>query len=133
MLPSTNSLVQATTVRQFTKNAKASLTKNDFKSADLEYKTQLEPLGKKLPKGIAVKILLARAIVIRPRLLLMEGNLEYLEDDEKNEIIDFLMSPENPWTLVVATSDPYFISKANRVLGVQDGRISFDNQTAKSK
>ena len=45
MLPSTNSLVQATTVRQFTKNAKASLTKNDFKSAVKEYTSTLIYLG----------------------------------------------------------------------------------------
>ena len=42
---STNSHVQAATVRQFTKKAKASLTKNDFKSAVKEYTSTLIYLG----------------------------------------------------------------------------------------
>ena len=98
--------------------------KNDFKSVDLEYKTLLDPLGKKLPKSVAVKILLARSIVIRPRLLLLEGNLEFIEESEKREIIDFLVSPENPWTLIVATSDPYFISKVDTVAELTEGELT---------
>lgn len=98
--------------------------KNDFKSVDLEYKTLLDPLGKKLPKSVAVKILLARSIVIKPRLLLLEGNLEFIEESEKREIIDFLVSPENPWTLIVATSDPYFISKVDTVAELTEGELT---------
>ncbi|MGB0390210.1 MAG: peptidase domain-containing ABC transporter [Salibacteraceae bacterium] len=98
--------------------------KNDFKSVDLEYKTLLDPLGKKLPKSVAVKILLARSVVIRPRLLLIEGNLEFVDETEKKEIIDFLVSPENPWTLIVATTDPYFLSKVNTVVELTEGELT---------
>jgi ABC-type bacteriocin/lantibiotic exporter with double-glycine peptidase domain len=93
------------------------------KSLPQGYNSMLEPMGKKLPKGTVLKILVARAIADRPRLLLLEDNFEYQEDTDRKQIIDFLTSKDNPWTLVAVSNDPYFLSKADRVVVIEKGNV----------
>jgi ABC-type bacteriocin/lantibiotic exporter with double-glycine peptidase domain len=87
------------------------------------YDTWIDPEGSKLPRSIVRKILLARSIADKPRLLLLEDPFEHLEVHETNRIIDFLTQPENPWTLVTATSNPYFLSCCSRVEIMDKGII----------
>ena len=96
----------------------------DFiKSLPNGYDTVLDPQGKKLPRSISQKLILARSIADRPKLLLLEDILEHIEDFEKKSIIDFLMEKDNPWTMISVSSDPYFVSAAERVLTISDGVI----------
>ncbi len=46
---------------------------------------------------------LARAVVGRPALLLVDGVLDALSDEELEPVLEFLTRPEQPWTLVIAT------------------------------
>ena len=46
---------------------------------------------------------LARAVVGRPGLLLIDGVLDALSDSELAPVLDFILSPEQSWTVVIAT------------------------------
>lgn len=85
--------------------------------------TQLDPGGKKLPRGIVQKLLLVRSMVHRPKLLLLERALEYIESSERNRIIDFLTDQRNDWTMIAVSDDPYLASRCTRVVTLEDGRI----------
>ncbi|MFM1874951.1 MAG: hypothetical protein RL266_688 [Bacteroidota bacterium] len=85
------------------------------------YDTHVDPMGKKLPKSVVQKLLLARSIADRPKLLLLEDSLEHLDDNERRSVVDFLVSPENDWTIVAASADNYFRSKADKVIEMQEG------------
>ncbi|MCT4623801.1 MAG: ABC transporter ATP-binding protein/permease [Schleiferiaceae bacterium] len=87
------------------------------------YNTILDPLNQGLPKSIVQKILLARAIVIKPKILFLEQPLKHLDVNERNELIDFLVSKENPWTLVAITSMSYFAIKADKTLVLHKGEL----------
>jgi len=87
------------------------------------YDTQIDPQGRKLPQSIIQKLLLARSISDKPKLLLLEDALEHLDDVECKTIIDFLVKPENKWTMVSVSSNAYFQSKADRVLEMKNGQI----------
>jgi ABC-type bacteriocin/lantibiotic exporter with double-glycine peptidase domain len=87
------------------------------------YETILNPQGKNLPQSIVQKILMARSIADHPKLLLLEDSLNYLDSTDRKNIIDFLTSEDNPWTLVAISSDNYFEKKADKVLYMKDGRI----------
>ena len=87
------------------------------------YDTHIDPLGRKLPQSIIQKLLLARSIADRPNLLLLEDALEHLDDDERKLIIDFLVKPENEWTIVAVSSSSYFKSKVDRVLEMKNGQF----------
>jgi ABC-type bacteriocin/lantibiotic exporter with double-glycine peptidase domain len=75
-------------------------------SVPLGLKTLLDPEGKKVPRSVQNKILLARAVVNRPKLLLMEDPLDHLQPSEKEEIIQRLSNPENPWSIIISAVDP---------------------------
>ena len=85
------------------------------------YDTLVDPQGKKLPRSAMQKLLLARSIADRPKLLLLEDALEHLDSEERKSIVDFLLRKENDWTIVAVSSDPYFQSKADKVIDMQDG------------
>jgi ABC-type bacteriocin/lantibiotic exporter with double-glycine peptidase domain len=94
------------------------------------YETILDTQGRRLARGIVQKLLLARSIVDKPRLLLLEDVLDVLSEDRQRGVSDFLMSKDNGWTLVAISSDPYFAKLADRIILMEDGRIiregSFD-------
>jgi ABC-type bacteriocin/lantibiotic exporter with double-glycine peptidase domain len=87
------------------------------------YDSHIDPLGRKLPQSIIQKLLLARSIADRPKLLLLEDALEHLDDVEGKCIIDFLMRPENEWTIVAVSLSSYFKSKVGRVLEMKNGKF----------
>lgn len=99
---------------------------SDFiKSLPEGYNTMLKPLGKTLVRGTVQQILIARAIVERPRLLLLEHTFANLAPETCNSIIDFLTSDENEWTLVAVTKDPYFVAKSTKVIVLDEGKAAF--------
>lgn len=85
------------------------------------YDSPVDPQGKKLPRSVMQKLLLARSIADKPKLLLLEDALEHLDKDERKSIVDFLLSKENDWTIVAVSSDSYFQSKVDKVIDMQDG------------
>jgi ABC-type bacteriocin/lantibiotic exporter with double-glycine peptidase domain len=87
------------------------------------YDTMLDPEGKRLPRSIVQKLLLARCIVDKPKLIVLEDPLEHIDEEERRKIIDFLTSNENNWTMITVSSDPYFAQKCDRIALMKDGRI----------
>jgi ABC-type bacteriocin/lantibiotic exporter with double-glycine peptidase domain len=73
----------------------------------LGYDSQIDPQGRKLPRSVMQKLLLARCIADRPKLLLLEDALEHLDEIDKKAIVDFLVKPENGWTIVAVSCDDY--------------------------
>ncbi|MBX2844702.1 MAG: ABC transporter ATP-binding protein/permease [Saprospiraceae bacterium] len=63
--------------------------------------TLLDAEGKTLPRSIIQKLLIARAIIHEPELLLMEEPLVFIPENEKKAIAQYIMSPERPWTVVL--------------------------------
>ena len=66
--------------------------------------THVQTGGRPLSSGQVTLLMLARAIVSRPRLLLIDGGLDGLSDEEATDLLMRLQKPPVPWTLVVATS-----------------------------
>jgi ABC-type bacteriocin/lantibiotic exporter with double-glycine peptidase domain len=97
------------------------------------YNTILEPLGKNLPKSAKLKLLLARSIVIKPKLLLFEGVFEHLDKKENQMVIDFLTAKENNWTMVAVSSDPYLAERVDTVAIMSKGKIIHKDSYEKIK
>lgn len=85
------------------------------------YDTQLDPQGRHLPRSTVQKLLLARSIADKPKLLLLEDALEHLDVAERRSIVDFLVDKKNGWTIVAVSADPYFQSKADKVIQMNEG------------
>ncbi len=79
--------------------------------------------GKNIPGNIRTKIILARSIVSKPRLLAIEEPFKHLHFEDKKQVTDLLTSSDNPWTLVVVSDDPYLASKCDRIIVMKGGTI----------
>ena len=91
--------------------------------------TKIFPEGKQLSSSNAQKILLARSIINKPKILFYEDALDRMDVHIAKEIIDFLTSGENKWTLIVSSKNPYWKEKCTRKITMQEGKISNDTKT----
>ena len=88
--------------------------------------TQIFPEGQQLSSSNAQKILLARSIINKPKVLFYEDPTDTMDEKVANEIIDFITSDKNKWTIIVSSRNPYWKTKCNRYLTMQKGKIISD-------
>lgn len=84
----------------------------------------LYPEGRQISFTVAKRIVLARAIINNPKLLLLKDPLEYFEKEEAAEIITYLTAPERPWALVVSTRSEQWQKFCTRTIKISDGIIN---------
>lgn len=85
--------------------------------------THIDPEGKKLPKSFVQKLLLARSIVDKPRLLILEDAFNYIDVSERKKLFGFITDRSNPWTLVAVSSDDSLAAKCDYAVVLSNGRI----------
>ena len=85
--------------------------------------TVLYPEGKQISFTVAKKIVLARAIVDKPKILILEDPLEHFEPEEVNKIISFLTDESNPWALVVVSISNDWSKNCTQVITLKKGEI----------
>lgn len=69
--------------------------------------------GRPLTSVQRTRLVIARAIVGRPRLLLLDEVLDGLEPAALDALANVLFHPSRPWTLVVASHDPDVIRRCD--------------------
>jgi ABC-type bacteriocin/lantibiotic exporter with double-glycine peptidase domain len=90
--------------------------------------TALFPEGKQLSSSTAQKILLARSIVSKPKILFYEDPTDTMDDQVANELIDFITDKEHNWTIIVSSKNPYWKTKCSRHLSMKNGQIISDQK-----
>jgi ABC-type bacteriocin/lantibiotic exporter with double-glycine peptidase domain len=65
--------------------------------------TILDSDAKPLSRTQALRLMIARAIVGRPRILILDGTLDSLPDGVGYELMDRLTEQPQPWSLIVAS------------------------------
>ncbi|MFN3138600.1 MAG: peptidase domain-containing ABC transporter [Allomuricauda sp.] len=85
--------------------------------------TVIFPEGKQISYTVAKKIVLARSLVKRPKLLVLRDPLDQFDEDETTRIMDFLTDPAQPWSLVVVSDDKKWVNKCGRILTIENGTI----------
>ena len=92
----------------------------------LGLRTPVSAGGGSLSVSNAKKLLLAQAIVGRPRLLLLEDIVQYLEGEDREAVIRMLTKDAAPWTLVIVTHDPAMLAACDRIVVLDDGEVCLD-------
>ncbi|KAB7530158.1 ATP-binding cassette domain-containing protein [Flagellimonas olearia] len=85
--------------------------------------TMLYPEGKKIPYTISKKIVLARSVVHRPKLLILKDPLDQFEEKEAEKVMDFLSDSSNGWALVVVSENQKWEARCNRILTIENGKL----------
>ncbi len=83
--------------------------------------TKVQTGGAPLSNSQALRLMLARAIVNRPRLLLLDGILDRASDDEVQFLQSKLCGSDIPWTLVVATGRNAIANECDHILDLRTG------------
>ncbi|KXB98354.1 MAG: hypothetical protein AA908_02880 [Chlorobi bacterium NICIL-2] len=85
--------------------------------------TDVGPRGTNLSTGQIRRIMVARAIVHRPALLIIDEGFNGIEDHIKLEILNALYAEDNPWTVVTISHDPEIVVHSQTVAVLHDGYI----------
>ncbi|WP_289024091.1 ABC transporter ATP-binding protein [uncultured Salegentibacter sp.] len=85
--------------------------------------SQIHPEGRYLSTLIAKRIILARAIVRKPSILILKEPLEKFEPREQKRIFKFLTEPTNKWSLIVASNDEIWTEVSDTRIELREGRI----------
>lgn len=87
--------------------------------------TVLYPEGQQIPHTVSRRIVLARAIINNPKLLLLKDPLEHFDKEETERIVKFLTAKERPWALVVSSRNPIWQQNCNREVEVSNGQLNY--------
>ncbi|MGY6650175.1 peptidase domain-containing ABC transporter [Wenyingzhuangia sp. IMCC45574] len=78
--------------------------------------TLLDPQGRRIARSIIQKIILSRALIGNPSLLLLEDPLHFIDGEEKKSIIDYIMSPERSWTAIIIADYHYWDQQCSKII-----------------
>lgn len=96
-----------------------------MQEAGFGFSSVLDPLGKRLPRSVIQKILLLRALINDPRLLLLEDPWRGLDDVNRRRIQDYIIDGCRDTTVFVESNDREFASRADIVCCFREGELVY--------
>ena len=85
--------------------------------------TAIDPAGKKLSRNIVQKILLLRALVNHPRLVLLEEPFDGISEAARKSVINYLLTETNQQTILISCNDEAFASQCDKVIYLEKGKV----------
>lgn len=85
--------------------------------------TRLTAGGKLLSTSMINKLILARCVAERPQLLILKDFFHNFHKVEKQKLINFLVDPVHPWTMVAVSDDPIILGACDKVVLLQAGQV----------
>ena len=76
---------------------------------------------------IAKKLILARAIIKQPKIVILEDPLDQFNLDETVRIIRYLTDAERPWALIVVSSRKSWKTQCTQLITLEKGGIKAIN------
>jgi putative ABC transport system ATP-binding protein len=89
---------------------------NEFRNLPEGLQTHLATNGAPLSTGQLRRLMIARAIVGYPSLLVIDSLLDEMEEESFRRISSTLLSPQAPWTLLLLTRNPGIATLCGRVV-----------------
>ena len=101
-----------------------SMVRLDRDISKLEYglQTMVTPTGETLPFGIQRRMVIARMLIGKPDILLLDEAFDGIEDAVKLDIIDKIFKYRF-WTVVCVTHDPEIVRRCPTIVVVDDGKV----------
>lgn len=80
--------------------------------------------GKGMSNSMAQRLILARCLAKKPKLIVLNDYFNTLSKADKMELISVLIRPNHPWTMIVVSNDPVVMGACDRVVVMQEGVIT---------
>ncbi|WP_407557277.1 peptidase domain-containing ABC transporter [Winogradskyella sp. 4-2091] len=90
-------------------------------------RTVINAEGNELSFTVAKKLILARAIIKEPKVLILEDPLDRFNQVEMKSIINYLTDKSRPWALIVVSTSKNWKEKCNEHILLDKGRASIKN------
>ena len=97
---------------------------NYIKSLDDGLETKIGPSGIRIQGSNIQKLILARVLITKPKLLLLEDPLDNLDREDRKKVLNFLTERSNGWTLVAISNDKYLARQCDQVIIIENGKIN---------
>ncbi|TCK68549.1 ABC-type bacteriocin/lantibiotic exporter with double-glycine peptidase domain [Winogradskyella wandonensis] len=94
-----------------------------LKETEFGLNTVIYPEGRQIPFTVTKKIMLARAILKRPNMMILEEPLEHFEAEETKRIIKYLTDESHPWSLVVVSFNSEWSNGCSQIINLSKGQI----------
>ncbi|MBP8114267.1 MAG: ABC transporter ATP-binding protein [Chitinophagaceae bacterium] len=95
------------------------------------FDTELDPVGNHLPGNIIRKILLLRALINSPRLILLEEPWFGFSDETKKNVQNILLQNSKNSTVVIISNDESFALKCDKSIYLTEDKINIISNTKK--
>ena len=92
--------------------------------------TIVDSSGSYFPRSTRFKILLTRALLTKPQLLLIEALPEALPENSRKHILEQLTSKERSWTLLLEGNSEEVSSYMDGVLTINNGDVVYQPKTS---
>lgn len=92
-----------------------------LKSLPDGWETMINPEGRHFSYNTAKKIILLRALLKKPKLLLLEESLDQCSALETKNIIDYLCQSKHPWSIVVVSNNPIWEAHCDQIVELISG------------
>jgi ABC-type transport system involved in cytochrome bd biosynthesis fused ATPase/permease subunit len=96
-----------------------------LKSSKKGLEMMINPMGERLPKKIVQKLLLLRAMINSPSLLLLEEPWLGLELEYAERIRNYLIKEMPQTTGIIVSNDQDFAAACHKVLYMEEGKIRY--------
>jgi len=84
------------------------------------FDTKLSTFGRKLPGNVIKKLLLLRAIINKPALVLLEEPWDGLDEQSQKQIKDFLLHEMKSSTIFIITNDADFARQCDKIITLKN-------------
>lgn len=85
--------------------------------------TYLTGGSRRLPGSVARKVVMARSLVQRPKLLIIDNYWAGMAKKDRLEFLRLLTAPEFDWTMIIVSNDKDVMRLCDRTLLLQDGHL----------
>lgn len=92
--------------------------------------TQLVTEGRNLSRGQIQRLLIARAIIGRPQLLIIDEGFTGIDECDKLQLLDALYDAQRGWTIIDISHDPEVVARSQRVAVLSHGNVVQEGRAA---
>jgi ABC-type bacteriocin/lantibiotic exporter with double-glycine peptidase domain len=87
------------------------------------FDTHIIPQGQQFSKSVINKLLLARSIADKPKLLIVKDMFSNISQSEREKILDFITDKTNLWTFVIVSSENAVAKRMDKIAFLADGKL----------
>jgi ABC-type bacteriocin/lantibiotic exporter with double-glycine peptidase domain len=88
------------------------------------YYTVLNPEGKQLPKSVIIKIMLARTIVNKPKILILEDLLSKFKSQDKENFLNYIFDKNNNMSVIIVSNEKNIAKRCDKIIKMDNGEIT---------